>query len=56
MNGDIIAFTTSVKGLDITHVGIAEYIRGKLHLLHTSSTEKESSDKRKACQQDVRKQ
>ena len=40
MNGDIIAFTTSVKGLDIAHVGIAEYIQGKLHLLHASSTEK----------------
>lgn len=40
MNGDIIAFTTSVKGLDIAHVGIAQYIRGKLHLLHASSTQK----------------
>ena len=34
-DGDIIAFTTSVKGLDIGHVGIA--IKGKdgrMHLLH----------------------
>ena len=34
-NGDIIAFTTSIKGLDIGHVGIA--IRendGRIHILH----------------------
>ena len=35
LDGDIIAFTTSVKGLDIDHVGIA--VRGldqRVHLLH----------------------
>ena len=37
MNGDIIAITTNLPGLDIAHVGIAEYENGKLHLLHASS-------------------
>ncbi|MCP9612363.1 N-acetylmuramoyl-L-alanine amidase-like domain-containing protein [Coprobacter tertius] len=35
-NGDIIAITTSKPGLDITHVGIACYVKGELHLLHAS--------------------
>ncbi|PKV51791.1 uncharacterized protein DUF1460 [Aquimarina sp. MAR_2010_214] len=38
LSGDIIALTTSIKGLDITHTGIA--IRkedGRIHLLHASS-------------------
>lgn len=38
-NGDIIAITTNIKGLDVCHMGIAIYIQGKLHLLHASSTE-----------------
>lgn len=38
MDGDMIAITTSVAGLDIVHVGIANYVNGKLHLLHASST------------------
>lgn len=38
MDGDIIAITTRVPGLDIAHVGIADYKDGKLHLLHASST------------------
>lgn len=38
MDGDIIAITTKVPGLDIAHVGIAAYQQGKLHLLHASST------------------
>ncbi len=38
INGDIIAITTKLPGLDIAHVGIAEYKHGKLHLLHASST------------------
>ena len=38
MDGDIIAITTKLPGLDIAHVGIAQYIKGKLHLLHASST------------------
>lgn len=35
--GDIIAIVTSIKGLDIAHVGIATYENGELHLLHASS-------------------
>lgn len=38
-NGDIIAITTNIPGLDICHVGIAFYIQGKLCLLHASSSE-----------------
>lgn len=37
-DGDIIAITTSLPGLDIAHVGIANYISGNLHLLHASSS------------------
>lgn len=34
-NGDLIAFTTNVKGLDIGHVGIAVKEKdGRIHLLH----------------------
>lgn len=36
--GDIIAITTSIAGLDIAHMGLAIYEKGKLHLLHASST------------------
>ena len=35
--GDIIAITTSIPGLDITHIGFAYYNNGKLCLLHASS-------------------
>lgn len=38
MDGDIIAITTKLAGLDIAHMGIAKYIGGNLHLLHASST------------------
>lgn len=37
-NGDIIAITANLPGLDIAHVGIACYAEGRLHLLHASST------------------
>ncbi len=37
--GDIIALTTSIKGLDITHTGIATREKdGRIHLLHASSS------------------
>lgn len=36
--GDIIAITTNISGLDIVHIGLAIYENGKLHLLHASST------------------
>ena len=35
--GDIIAITTSIPGLDVTHIGIAYYDNGKLCLIHASS-------------------
>lgn len=37
-NGDIIAITTNVPGLDVTHMGIAIYVKGTLCLLHASSS------------------
>lgn len=39
-NGDIIAITTNIEGLDVAHMGIAFYVQGKLCLLHASSTAK----------------
>jgi len=37
--GDIIALTTTIKGLDITHTGIAILEEdGRIHLLHASSS------------------
>ncbi|MBR9855056.1 MAG: DUF1460 domain-containing protein [Algicola sp.] len=37
-SGDIIALATSIKGLDVTHTGIALHQPdGRLHLLHASS-------------------
>lgn len=37
MDGDIIAITTKLPGLDIAHMGIAKHVDGNLHLLHASS-------------------
>ena len=38
-SGDIIALTTSINGLDITHTGIASLEKdGRIHLLHASSS------------------
>ena len=39
-NGDIIAITTNIPGLDVIHLGIAYYEKGILKLLHASSTRK----------------
>lgn len=39
-DGDIIALVTNIKGLDVTHMGIAVWVKGKLHMLHASSKEK----------------
>jgi hypothetical protein len=36
-NGDIIAITTTIPGLDNSHIGIALYKKEELHLLHASS-------------------
>ncbi|MDE6488720.1 MAG: DUF1460 domain-containing protein, partial [Paramuribaculum sp.] len=35
--GDIVALTTSIQGLDVTHLGIIKMIDGAPHLLHASS-------------------
>ena len=38
-SGDIIALATSIKGLDVTHTGLAIQMGdGRLHLLHASSS------------------
>lgn len=39
-SGDIIALATSIKGLDVTHTGIAVCQDGRIHLLHASSAGK----------------
>ena len=36
-NGDIFGITTTVDGLDITHVGIAAFKGDEFHFLHASS-------------------
>ena len=36
-NGDIIAITTHIKGLDIAHIGFALVQNGSVYLLHASS-------------------
>ena len=36
-DGDIIAFTTNIQGLDVTHTGFAYHQNGRLHLLHAST-------------------
>ena len=36
-DGDVLALVTSVDGLDISHVGIAAWKAGKLHLFNASS-------------------
>lgn len=40
-DGDILALTTGIEGLDVTHVGFAFWKDGHLHLLHASSGKKE---------------
>ncbi|MDL2257367.1 DUF1460 domain-containing protein [Bacteroidales bacterium OttesenSCG-928-I14] len=39
-DGDIIAFTTSIKGLDVQHIGIAYWQDKKLTFIHASSKAK----------------
>jgi len=36
-DGDLIALTTSIKGVDIVHVGLAYHKDGRLHFLHAST-------------------
>ncbi len=37
MDGDIVGITTSIEGLDISHMGILLRKAGRIHLLHASS-------------------
>lgn len=39
-DGDILALTTSIDGLDVVHLGFAIWIDDSLHLLHASSLQK----------------
>ncbi|MDO9554243.1 N-acetylmuramoyl-L-alanine amidase-like domain-containing protein [Rhodonellum sp.] len=41
MPGDLIAITTSIKNLDIVHVGFAVERDGRIHLMHASSNSME---------------
>ena len=36
-DGDIVGITTSIRGLDVSHMGILERNAGRIHLLHASS-------------------
>ncbi|WP_340112928.1 N-acetylmuramoyl-L-alanine amidase-like domain-containing protein [Maribellus mangrovi] len=38
--GDIVGITTSIAGLDMSHVGILVRINGRIHLMHASSSAK----------------
>jgi hypothetical protein len=38
-NGDIVAITTHIDGLDVTHVGLVFWRDGRVRLLHASSKE-----------------
>lgn len=40
MGGDIIAISTTIDGLDFSHVAIAAWHKGKLHFVHASIKEK----------------
>ena len=35
-DGDVLALTTRLSGLDVSHLGFAVWVEGKLHLLHAS--------------------
>lgn len=37
-DGDIVGITTSIKGLDVSHMGILVRKAGRIHLLHASSS------------------
>jgi hypothetical protein len=38
-DGDLIAITTNTEGLDVQHVGLAERVKNRIHLLHASRIE-----------------
>ncbi len=37
-DGDIIAVSSEIKGIDIAHTGIAKHYNGRLHFIHASSS------------------
>ena len=37
--GDVLAFVSNLKNLDVTHMGIVVRENGKLHVLHASQTD-----------------
>ena len=39
-DGDLIAITTKINGLDVSHTGIAIHLNERLHLMHASSKAK----------------
>lgn len=39
-NGDVLALTTTIAGLDVVHVGFACWVGQELHMLHASSVQK----------------
>lgn len=39
-DGSIVALTTAIEGLDVSHLGFAVRYKGKIHLLHASSVHK----------------
>lgn len=57
LGGDVIALTSNIDGLDVSHVGFAVHVNGRLHLMHASSLEKKVviSDKPLAEMLTVRK-
>jgi len=50
-DGDIIAFTSVIKGLDVNHEGFAIRKGGRLHLLHASLDEKKVIISKETLQQ-----
>jgi cell wall-associated NlpC family hydrolase len=36
-NGDVIAFCTTIEGLDVVHLGLALHTKNKLHFIHAST-------------------
>lgn len=37
-NGDVVLFTTSAKGLDVSHMGIVKIVDGRPRMIHASSS------------------
>ncbi|HLO59529.1 MAG TPA: N-acetylmuramoyl-L-alanine amidase-like domain-containing protein [Bacteroidales bacterium] len=39
-DGDLVAFATTLQGMEVAHVGIAIHLNNELHLMHASSLDK----------------